>query len=267
MQQTSASLNQITDSMGEVYETVEEISQNADTGKTTADEIMKKAAQIYERAVEGQQSAKQQAQEMAVSVNEKIEKSRAVEEISILTDNIIGITEQTNLLALNASIEAARAGEAGKGFAVVADEIGKLAQNSGEAAAKIQHVSVEVVESVNELAKKAEAMLLFMNETAMSGYEKLLETSGSYQSDVGEMNRMMQMFADESAQIESRIDQIKESVDAINIAVEESAKGVGNVTERSVSLSSSVGDISKEASMNMLIADQLNVEVNRFKLR
>ena len=48
---------------------------------------------------------------MISSVNEKIEKSRAVEEIGGLTANIISITSQTNLLALNASIEAARAGE------------------------------------------------------------------------------------------------------------------------------------------------------------
>lgn len=73
---------------------------------------------------------------MAASLNEKIAKSKSVEQIEILTSNIIEITEQTNLLALNASIEAARAGEAGRGFAVVADEIGKLAGNSADAAAK-----------------------------------------------------------------------------------------------------------------------------------
>ena len=62
---------------------------------------------------------------MAASLNEKIAKSKSVEQIEILTSNIIEITEQTNLLALNASIEAARAGEAGRGFAVVGDEAGR----------------------------------------------------------------------------------------------------------------------------------------------
>ena len=87
----------------------------------------------------------------AVTVNEKIERSKAVEEISELTTEIINITDQTNLLALNASIEAARAGEAGRGFAVVADEIGKLASNSAVAAGEIRRVSAEVISAVNEL--------------------------------------------------------------------------------------------------------------------
>ena len=138
------------------------------------------------------------------------------------------------MLSLNASIEAARAGEAGRGFAVVADEIGKLAANSAETAAQIQKVSVEVVSAVNDLAKKAEEMLTFMDETAMAGYTKLLETSGSYRSDVGDMNQMMEHFANESEEIKNSIDQIKEAVSAVSIAVEESAKGVTNVTEMSV---------------------------------
>ena len=75
---------------------------------------------------------------MEQSVKRKIEKSKAVEEINILTDNILSITSQTNLLALNANIEAARAGEAGKGFAVVAGEIGKLAMDSAQAANQIR---------------------------------------------------------------------------------------------------------------------------------
>ena len=266
MEETSASLNQVNSSIISVYDAVESIFQSADEGKSAADEVMAKAADIYEKAVSEQEHARELAQEMADVVNEKIEKSKAVEDITTLTTNIINITEQTNLLSLNASIEAARAGEAGRGFAVVADEIGKLAANSAETAAQIQKVSVEVVSAVNDLAKKAEEMLTFMDETAMAGYTKLLETSGSYRSDVGDMNQMMEHFANESEEIKNSIDQIKEAVSAVSIAVEESAKGVTKVTEMSVDLTTSIGDIGNEANSNMDIANQLNVEVGKFKL-
>lgn len=267
MEETSASLNQVNEAIGQIYGAIESISRSADRGKNSSDEIMKKAADIYTKADEERHEARRQAQAMAEEVNEKIEKSRTVEEIGTLTTNIINITEQTNLLALNASIEAARAGEAGRGFAVVADEIGQLASNSAEAATQIQQVSAEVIAAVNELAEKAGQMLKFMDETAMRGYEKLLETSGSYQTDAGGMNDTMKHFAAESEQVKSSIDDIKEAISAVSIAVEESAKGVTSVTEMAVDLTTSVGDIGKEANSNMDIANQLSTEVNKFKLQ
>lgn len=267
MEETSASLSQVNDSVGKVYEAIEIISSNADSGRGSSNEIMAKAQEIQVKAIEEQKKARVQAREIAAVVNEKIERSKAVEEISQLTDNIINITSQTNLLALNASIEAARAGEAGRGFAVVADEIGKLATNSAATASQIQQVSAQVIQAVNELAEKAEQMLTFMDEVAMGGYEKLLETSQSYRDDVGDMNQMMSNFADESNGVKRSIDQIKDAVSAVNIAVEESVKGVTNVTETAVDLTSSVGEIEKEAEGNKEIANLLNIEVNKFKLQ
>lgn len=266
MEETSASLNQINSSVFSVYDVIDNISKNANKGKDFSYDIMKKATDIYEKSVEEQKEARRMAEEMSSSVNEKIECSKAVEEISILTDNIISITEQTNLLSLNASIEAARAGEAGKGFAVVADEIGKLAMSSAETAAKIQRISAKVIESVNELADEAGAMIEFMDKTAMRGYENLSETSESYRSDVGDMNRMMESFATESDKIKENIEMIKEAIDAVNIAVDESAKGIVNVTDMSIMLTERIGDIENEANANKNVADDLNTEVNKFKL-
>ena len=266
MEETSASLSQVNEAIGDVYALIEDISDQANIGKQTSGKIMDKAADVYRQAEERQEEAKRLAQILADDVSEKIEKSKAVEEIRDLTNNIISITEQTNLLALNASIEAARAGEAGRGFAVVADEIGKLASNSAEIAEKIQHVSGEVVGAVNELAANAEDMLAFMNETAMSGYEKLLETSGNYRDDVGDMGAMMQRFADKSSEIKGNVDQIKDAAAAVNIAVEESAKGVTSVTQMSVDLTASVSDIQGEADTNLKVVDALSDEVQKFKL-
>ncbi len=266
MEETNASLGQINDMMGEISGAAEAISERAAKGEESSAETSKKAAAIHEKAKAEQARARALAQEMAKAMNEKIEKSKEVERISELSENIIKITEQTNLLALNANIEAARAGEAGKGFAVVADEIGKLASDSAGSAAQIQRVSAGVIETVNELAQHAEAMLSFMDETAITGYDKLLKTSDNYQNDIEEMNRMMQQFASASEQLRTNIEGIKESIEAVNVAVDESAKGVANVTEMSADLTHRVGDIGHEANSNMGIASQLNDEVNKFTL-
>lgn len=158
MEETSATLRQVNESTGDVYENVQKISDNANEGQTFSGGIMHKAAEIYDSAVTAQKEAQIKAKEIAAAVNEKIEKSKAVQEISVLTDNILNITSQTNLLSLNASIEAARAGEAGRGFAVVANELGNLATNSAEAAVQIQKVSAEVIQAVDELAESAEGV-------------------------------------------------------------------------------------------------------------
>ncbi len=267
MEETSASLYQVNDAVLQVYNAIDTITQKADTGKVSSNSIMNEAASIYNRAVTDQNAAKVQAQDMAASVNAKIEKSKAVEQISELTNEIISITSQTNLLALNASIEAARAGEAGRGFAVVADEIGKLAANSATAASQIKLVSAEVIDNVNELAKEAANMVEFLEQTAMGGYEQLLTTSESYQQNIGSINSLMEEFATESQQIKSNMDNIKESIAAINIAVEESTEGITNVTEMAVNLTSNVSDIGNEATSNTEVANQLNEEVGNFKLQ
>ena len=266
MEESSASLDQINESIKQIFESIESIYEQAESGRNSADGIMKTASEIYHRAVEEKQEAVRQVADMASTVQQKVEKSKDVDKIRELTKNIISITDETNLLALNASIEAARAGEAGKGFAVVADEIGKLATNSAASATEIQKVTAEVIQAVDELAAEAEEMITFMNETAIGGYEKLLETSDSYQSNVGNMNEMMQRFAMESEQLKMNMDGIKRTLEDVKTAVSESSIGVSNVAETAVRLTGNVSDVGKEANFNLEIVDRLNGEVGKFKL-
>ncbi|MCM1540265.1 MAG: methyl-accepting chemotaxis protein [Blautia sp.] len=266
MEESSASLEQVNESIRQIFESIEDISGQAESGRDSSDRIMSTASEIYRHAVEEKQDAVSQVADMAQRVQEKIERSKDVEKIRDLTANIINITEETNLLSLNASIEAARAGESGKGFAVVAGEIGKLAANSAESAEEIQKVTAEVIRTVDELAAEAEAMLRFMNETAIGGYEKLLETSESYQGNVGDMNGMMQRFALKSEQLKANMNEIKQSLDDVKTAVNESTTGVGSVTGTAVRLAGNIRDIGREAGANLEIAGGLNQEVGKFKL-
>lgn len=266
MEESSASLEQVNESIRQIFESIERIYQEAENGSVSSEEIMKNASEVYRRAVEEKQDAVQQVVEMAASVQQKIEKSKDVEKVRELTDNIISITEETNLLSLNASIEAARAGEAGKGFAVVADEIGKLATNSAASAEEIQRVTDEVIQTVDELAAEAEKMIAFMNETAIGGYEKLLETSESYRSNVESMSEMMQRFAMESKQLKTNMNDIKMALTDVKTAVGESTLGITSVAETVAGLAGNVKDIGKEAGFNLEIVDRLNQEVGKFKL-
>lgn len=266
MEETTASLNQITSAVEDVYSSVENIAQNADSGKASSEDMEGRASAAKTDALAKQQQANAQTEELSSSLRDKIEKSKAVEQISVLTANIIEITDQTNLLALNASIEAARAGEAGRGFAVVADEIGKLAGNSAEAAEKIRAVSAEVIAAVNALAAEAEHMIAFTKETTVSGYSGLVNMSEVYAQDADSMNEMMEQFSQTSEELRHTMDGIRESISSVNIAVEESAKGISNVSESSVEITGSVGDIQSQATDNNDVAEKLAAEVGKFKL-
>lgn len=266
MEETSSSLYQVDESVVHIMNSIGSIAAKASSERESAAEITEKVQAIYELAETDRTDAARRASEMSENMNERIERSKAVEQINSLTMEIINITDQTSLLALNASIEAARAGEAGKGFAVVASEIGSLADNSARAAEGIQRVSQEVIHAVNELANESEQMIRFMNETAMAGYERLLDNSINYKNDVAHLSETMNDFADESLHLSNNIDSIKEAVDAVNIAVEESARGIVGVTEMTSAMTTSMESIKGEAESNREIAGQLENEVGKFKL-
>ena len=266
MEETAASIVEITTAIGDVYNAIEEINDKAEESATSAYDAMQRANEVYNVAVQSQTQAKEMTEQISSAVEDKIEKSKAVNEIETLTNSILAIASQTNLLSLNASIEAARAGEAGRGFAVVADEIGKLAQESADSASRIRLVSNEVIQAVEELADVSKEMMTFIDETTMSGFKQLQETAHDYKENIQEMSSTMQDFTASCEELKSNMDAIKNNIEAANIAVDESAKGISSVSEISVSLTSSVGDIQNQANGNMDIANLLNAEVNRFKL-
>ncbi|MDE6889385.1 MAG: methyl-accepting chemotaxis protein [Eubacterium sp.] len=267
MEETTSSLNRMRDSVNEVFLFIETINDRSKDGGALSDEIKESAQTIQTSAISEQEAAKRRTREMTDSIYEKIEQSKAVEKIGELTTNIINITDQTNLLALNASIEAARAGEAGRGFAVVADEIGKLAADSASAAEQIKDVSTIVIRAVNALAEEASRMVKFVEDIAMKGYSDLVKTSEEYNEESGKINTMMQEFSEQAQQLQTNMDQIRQVMEAVNDAVEESALGVSRISEMSASINDNVKDIEGLADTNRDIANMLDAEVNKFRLQ
>lgn len=234
---------QILETSDELSKTIDMIAGKATMAATQSMDIMKRAQELYSSSVE----SNQQANEIYANTKEKlqnaIEASKAVEEISVLTDEILSISSQTNLLALNASIEAARAGEAGKGFAVVADEIRTLADNTRVAVDKIQSVTNAIVESVGGLTTHSNNLLQFMNDKVVVDYQNMINIAQQYEedavfyndisSDLGssseEMNTSMSSISKKIATINELTDQIMEHMLSIGGSASESETTSGDV--------------------------------------
>ena len=266
MQETVASLNEINELMTDITTSFDEIVREIDRGRDFAHEVKSSASLIGNNARDERGTAENKVNDMAATVSDRIERSKAVSHIEDLTGNIIAIADQTNLLALNASIEAARAGEAGRGFAVVATEIGELATNSQSAASEIKDVSTEVIHAVNELAAEAQSLLEFVNQTTLEGFTNLVNMSEEYIQSAERISEMMERFSDATAQIQTNIDNIKKSTDSVNQAVESAADGVTKTAERTVEMTENMTRIDEEALSSNEISNELESEVGKFKL-
>lgn len=132
-----------------------------------------------ESGLTGISSAIQQLAASAVEIhsneqmlNEHIKEIISIsDEINDVSTFIKEIAEETKLLSLNAAIEAARAGDAGRGFGVVADEIRKLSDQSKSTVPKINKLTEEIKDKVEEASLKSKSSLDASEEQAAASEE------------------------------------------------------------------------------------------------
>ncbi len=265
MEETSASLQQVQNTTATIKEDVTEMYESVQNGNAYAKEMEQRAVVLRENAESETRNAEQAAEDMTQSLNEKIEKSKAVANISSLTETILSIASQTNLLSLNASIEAARAGDAGRGFAVVAGEISSLAANSAETANQIQKISADVIANVKELADEAARMVDFVREKTIGGYRQMMEAGVQYEKDAEHIAEMLRAFDESSQHIEVSMDQVSGAMTDVSLAVDESARGIGDVAAAVQEMSNNMKQNQSVVNDNSNIAKSLDTEVNKFK--
>lgn len=180
---------------------VEELTASVNSITEQTKQMAEVAAKSKAMANSVRDNAETSARKMHLVTDAMTRITEASAEIEQVTNSIEAIAKQTSLLALNASIEAARAGETGKGFAVVADQIGKLADQSSEAAKNTHQLIADTMDEINNgnsvVAETTEA-LDEMQHSVEEITEMIIETgdlAGQQAQSMEEIDRGIEMIS------------------------------------------------------------------------
>lgn len=169
--------------------------------------------------------------EFEKNVRELNESIRAIRSI---TDTITKITEKTHLLAVNAAIEAARAGETGRGFGVVASEIGKLGQQSREAAQGIDDILKGIHERILESVHTSEEA----SQVATEQNAAVVATREAFDAVISAM--------DETIRIITRMSQTIKKIDDCKAEATTSIMNVNAISQETAASSEEISAVAEE---------------------
>lgn len=266
MEETSASAQVMTSIASEIGLAAKAIAEKSQEATLQVVEISKRAKDTKENVIETQKNAATIGSEIEVNLKQALEKSKVVNEISVLTEAIMNITSQTNLLALNASIEAARAGESGRGFAVVAEEIRKLAVQSRAAVEKIQGVTGDVMEAVGNLSESASSLLKFVNSDVESSFDNFLGVADAYKDDAIYVDEIITDFSATAEELLASVESILISVNEVASAANDGAIGTGDIAEKIAVITDKSSEVTKQVEMTRVSSNLLKDEISNFTI-
>lgn len=181
------------------------------------------------------------------------------------TTLITSIAEETNLLSLNASIEAARAGEQGRGFAVVASQIQKLAEQSNDSACQIENI----IDSLIADSQKAVATMGEVKEIMNSQNENVKRTDAVFtqvKEGIASSIEGVNKIADKTRQLDNARVNVVDVVQNLTAIAEENAASTEETSASVTEVSSIINNISDNASQLKNVADELESNMNIFKM-
>jgi hypothetical protein len=203
-------------------------SQQSSTAATATEELRSAVQEIARSSSEATNQVQQAVAATVEGVQKLKDLQRAGAEIGEFLRLITSVAEQTKMLALNATIEAARAGAAGKGFAVVADEVKQLA---GTTAASISDIEsrIDAIQTAADDGVRAlatiESLVQRINESQESvaaAIEEQSAVSSEIAHAIGEIAANAREAADQSALINSRVDEVTSHTRTLGAIVAES---------------------------------------------
>ena len=197
-------------------------------------------------------------------LDEAIEKSRSVDQISVLTKDILSISSSTNLIAINASIEAARAGAAGAGFSVVAQEVHQLANACAETANHIQEVNSVVRGAVDYLAGSARELADYLSQAIIEQLDRSVQAGRQYREDSSYIGRAMEEFNDKADRLKTAMDEIAASISSISGAIDGAVDGVTGAAGSTRVLVDDMAGITARMDTNQEIVGELRKQMDVF---
>lgn len=236
----------------------QELDKNAMSMKQSSDEA---SATLVELKDNNQKSI-QAIDIISEQTNVTNESALKIQEATHL---ISSISEETNLLSLNASIEAARAGEQGRGFAVVANQIQSLAEQSNEAALKIDEITATLIRDSEKAVETMFEVKQIMDEQSKS-VEKTERIFDTVKKGIDlSYSSAMSIGTQTDSLDESRVS-IVDIVQNLTAVAEENAASTQETSAAAAEVSSTVADVSSSAENLKQIASSLDEYLQMFKL-
>ncbi len=250
-QQQVAGLNQTATSLNEITTTAEEFKVTMQEFADRARAVQEAAAETAKQSAEGRTLTQEsttrieQVRVNSAAAGESVQRlAEQMQRIGEITATVHEIAEQTKMLALNASIEAARAGEEGLGFAVVATQVRELANQSKDAAGRIETLITGTQKSMHEVVAKID--------------------EGGRLSE--ESTRIVKQMAGSFEEIAQAIKQTTDAMSQINVGARQQEQGI---TE----LVSSITEIDAASKESLASAEQtqkailsIDAQINRLNL-
>ncbi len=189
--------------------------------------------------------------------------SKQMAEIGNIVRVISDIAEQTNLLALNAAIEAARAGDAGLGFAVVADEVKSLALESQKSTENIANI----IGTLQKMSKEVNEAMKSSSGEVHVGSEAVTETLKVFSDivrSINEINRNVGEVAGATQEQAASVEEITASVGEVGKMIEQTAKEAVGSAAASEESSAALDQISRVIANSAESVNHISHEMSRF---
>jgi twitching motility protein PilJ len=244
IEETSAQVLRVAESINEVSKSAEEGAQVARASLSAAEQ----GSRAVQNSISGMNDIREQIQETSKRIKRLGESSQEIGEIvELITD----ITEQTNVLALNAAIQAASAGEAGRGFSVVAEEVQRLAERSAEATKQIG----AIVKTIQADTQDAVVAMERSTQGVVEG-AKLSDAAGQALSEI---DRVTKNLADLIQQISGATQTQAQATNQVARSMQDILEITRQTTTGTQQAAQTVRDLTS-------VADQLRASVSGFKL-